>query len=253
MACRSTGFLWVCELQKWRFRMAYGVLIGRVVNTKQERDCNKPHYQVYIDAGEGRNYQVPINVRSIDNKRPKLLYIADDNYNADSINILPTLAHGFHKINYRQNINREIAVDYVRSNLFNPNGMKVVGHNEPGRFDDLNEFMDHYIRRAMNNELATIYVYGMTFPRGVHNVHMNQGNFLFHRKENDIYHDGCILLHYADSKQWVAIFLAFQSQSWCTDQDGNPEQESLDSDGYPMENCRPEVDYSTNATDTCHH
>lgn len=82
---------------------------------------------------------------------------------------------------------------------------------------------------------------------------MNQGNSRYHPEENDIYHDGCVLLHFLNSEQqWVAIFLAFQSQSWCTDGHGRPDPDKIDENEYPLEGCRPNVDYTVNDnTDSC--
>ncbi|WP_420913528.1 DUF2278 family protein [Bacillus paralicheniformis] len=53
-----------------------------------------------------------------------------------------------------------------------------------------------------------------------------------------MYHDGCFLLKFKDEKRWLAYFLAFQSQSWCTDKQGIPIEESVDDNGYPIKNCR---------------
>lgn len=53
----------------------------------------------------------------------------------------------------------------------------------------------------------------------MHNVHMNQGSGEGRfKKYNDIYQDGCIFLEFEE--HWEAIFIAFQSQSWCTDEEG---------------------------------
>jgi len=46
---------------------------------------------------------------------------------------------------------------------------------------------------------------------------MNQGNKGNHEYENGVYQDGGLLIHYPPQNTWTAIFLAFQSQSWDTD------------------------------------
>ncbi len=171
----------------------------------------------------------------------KVLYYSDANYQAHAITILPTMSSGFHKINHQQNVNADIAVDYIRSGLFNPNEMVPLPPNAPGDKNDLYEFIDEHMHNALNNDDAVIYAYGTFFPNGgngVHNVHMNQGNFLFARDENGAYHDGCFLLHFKNENKWIAYFLAFQSQSWCTDENGEPTEGSLDKDGYPAGACK---------------
>jgi hypothetical protein len=48
-------------------------------------------------------------------------------------------------------------------------------------------------------------------------MHMNQGNDAGHRGEDGVWQDGGLLMHFRSPSQWVAIFLAFQSQAWHTD------------------------------------
>lgn len=112
----------------------YGVLIGRVVEAIPQRDDPKsPHYEVKVETGEGEVYEVPINVRSSKDKDlPDLLYYADENYNAQAITILPRMEFGFHKIDYHNNINTDISVDFIRSGLFDPNKMTILPYTEPG-------------------------------------------------------------------------------------------------------------------------
>lgn len=219
----------------------YGVLIGRVIKTIQERDYDKPHYGLIIDTGEGETYEVKINVRSIDKCKPDLLYIADEDYNAAAIDILPTMSMGFHKINSHKNINKDIAVDFIRSGLFCPGQMKVVPHDLVGEHNDLNDFIDAYMAKAKSEPDSTIvYVYGMQYrdgKKGLHDVHMMQGNSKYQVKENGIFQDGCVLVHYSKEDKWIAYFLAFQSQSWCTDDRGYPKEGSVDRNGNPIGKC----------------
>ncbi|MFD1910146.1 DUF2278 family protein [Paenibacillus rhizoplanae] len=39
--------------------------------------------------------------------------------------------------------------------------------------------------------------------------------------ENGTWQDGGVLIHFENEHRWVAIFLAFQSQSWCTNDQGD--------------------------------
>ena len=46
---------------------------------------------------------------------------------------------------------------------------------------------------------------------------MNQGNSSAFAGDDGVWQDGGLLLHFPGQSQWVAIFLAFQSQAWHTD------------------------------------
>ncbi|WP_025706761.1 YukJ family protein [Paenibacillus graminis] len=216
----------------------YGVLIGRVVETNPERSGRAPHYGLIVQTNEGENYEVKINVRSKDRHMPDLLYIADEDYNASAITILPTMNFGFHDIDSNHS---DIAVDYIRSGLFNPNKMQVVPVTVPGESNDLNDFIDKYMSKAKDEQdSAIVYVYGMHYEDGglgVHDVHMMQGNTKYQADENGIFQDGCVLVHYTLENKWIAYFLAFQSQSWCTDNHGKPTNGSVNQQGNPIGEC----------------
>jgi predicted phosphodiesterase len=60
--------------------------------------------------------------------------------------------------------------------------------------------------------------------QGVHDIHMNQGNPRDnHFQDNGTFQDGALFVHFAgDRERWVAVFIAFQSQSFSTDDSGAP-------------------------------
>ncbi len=60
-------------------------------------------------------------------------------------------------------------------------------------------------------------VFGFSPGNGVHDIHMNQGNSGEFTRDDGVWQDGALLLSFPSSDQWVAIFLAFQSQAWHTD------------------------------------
>ena len=73
----------------------------------------------------------------------------------------------------------------------------------------------------------TAYVFGARFraggfPIGVHDVHMNQGNSGPYAHDNGPYQDGGLVLTSRHSSTAVGIFLAFQGQSFNTDDNGHP-------------------------------
>jgi uncharacterized protein YukJ len=56
---------------------------------------------------------------------------------------------------------------------------------------------------------------------GIHDIHMNQGNSGKWKRDNGVYQDGAIFIEYPRDK-WRAFFFAFQSQTFDTDNNGNP-------------------------------
>ena len=210
----------------------YGVLKGIAIEKAEEReDFNSPHYQILMIGEENEKYRIAVNAQSILGQ-PELLYLVDEEFDASAITILPTMNNGYTRINEN---NREIALDYIRSQLFDPARMTTLPSDLDGEDNDLHDLLNKYILTAID-ERATIYIYGSKFSnshsqedpifhfspvKGMHNVHMNQGNEGRFEGDNGIYHDGGILIQYRNN-HWVAIFLAFQSQSWCTDDRGKP-------------------------------
>ncbi|AOZ93760.1 YukJ family protein [Paenibacillus crassostreae] len=207
----------------------FGVLKCKVTAYKEERDDRDPHFQIEVVDDQGTHYRISVNVMSR-SEQSEVLYLVDEDFNASAISILPNIKLGFTPINHN---NRDIALDYIRSSLFDPSSMKPLSHHITGPNNDLNDLMEHYIQKAINED-ALLYVYGSRWGpeknrdhifrfqpgNGLHNVHMNQGNKGRWKGDNASYQDGGLLIQFKD--HWVGIFLAFLSQSWCTDEKGHP-------------------------------
>ncbi|QTL97386.1 DUF2278 family protein [Iocasia frigidifontis] len=217
----------------------YGVLIGRVEEIKADPARDKtPHYKINIWIRDDEIYKVLINCQSINDKTPQLLYYMGEVCQAEITGILQNMEYGFHEIDYANNINPKIAVDYIRSGLFDPHKMKVIPYDISGKYD-LRGLIEKDMKKALNNDGINIYVFGIHYnndDKGIHNIHMNQGNIEFYSDENRIYHDGCFFLHFTEEDKWFGYFLAFQNQSWCTDDGGNPLEGSY-KEAYPTGEC----------------
>ena len=205
----------------------YGVLIGKVEGIEADPSQEKtPHYRVYVRIKGKEKYRVNINCKSRRDKNPQVLYVVKENIETDIYNKLTELNSGFHEIDYNTDINSEIAIDYQRSSLIELDEMNHLPFDIAGE-NDLKGSIDHNMKKALNNEQAVIYVFGTYYNnddgiKGIHNVHMNQGNRGTHYEENEIYHDGCLFIHFIEEEKWIAYFFAFQSQSWNTDDKGRP-------------------------------
>jgi uncharacterized protein YukJ len=209
----------------------YGVLRGHPAAARIETVDDNPHYQIRLVAG-GIQYRVAVNVQSTD--RSSLLYLADEAFAHPMLPRLGQLAPGYSPI---PRIPDGLALDYLRTRLVSRTAMQQVPAHVAGPDNDLNEYLGKYVQRAIAEPSAELFaigapwgpeprkadkVFGFRPGRGIHNIHMNQGNGPGHRFEDGIWQDGALFVHFPTQPRWVAIFLAFQSQSWRTDQHGHP-------------------------------
>ena len=204
----------------------YGVLKSRAINRKLG-EGSTPHYQVLV-TDEKQQYRIAINVKSKESPS-ELLYFVDENFSHPITKELQELDAGFHELVSKPG---GIALDYIRGNFFDPAQMKPLPYNVPGPDNDLNELLELYIARAIASEMQSSIplvkggaqnadvkdkYFGFLPGNGIHDIHMNQGNAGQFQKDNGVWQDGGLLIHYPTRNQWVGIFLAFQSQSFHTD------------------------------------
>jgi uncharacterized protein YukJ len=204
----------------------YGVLKGRVLDAKEGRDDSSPHFQVKVSGNV--LFRIAVNVKSGE-EPSSLLYIVDDDFDHPILKNLLGLSVGFHPQKSRPG---GLALDFVRGNLFDISKMKVLPCDIPGPDNDLNDLIQKYIRRSRDMPSSTVYAFGQRWGpekdesdeyfafkpgNGIHDIHMNQGNSEKWAKDDGTWQDGGLLIHFPDLNQWVAIFLAFQSQGFNTD------------------------------------
>jgi len=204
----------------------YGVLKGRPIDSRLGFG-RSPHYQVHL-VDEDADYRIAINVKS--KQHPStLLYLIDEQFSHPMLDDLNELKLGFTEIQTAPN---GMALDYIRGNLFNPETMVPLPHDVPGPDNDLNEKINFFVQRSLADEEAVIYAFGERWGpesnkrdryfgfkpgNGIHDIHMNQGSVEPFKKYNGAWQDGGMLIHFGSINQWVAIFLAFQSQCWHTE------------------------------------
>lgn len=88
--------------------------------------------------------------------------------------------------------------------------------------------MADLLNQALADPKGTIYAFGSFAdsggPMGIHNIHMNQGNPAgSFEKDNGTWQDGAVFIELPGQQTWTAIFIAFQTESWNTDNNGNPQ------------------------------
>ena len=207
---------------------SYGVLSGRVVETRREGGTDTPHYQINLVDDAGTAYRVAVNVLS-QQSPSELLYLRGrrlrhpviDDAAARRLRMDPAAART------RQSEPRLHPRQPLRSG-----GHATAAARCPGPDNDLADLLDHYVHRAQRRSRSRIFVFGERWGpedrtpdkvfgflpgNGVHDVHMNQGNSPAFRRDDGVWQDGGLLLHLPAEERWVAIFLAFQSQAWHTD------------------------------------
>ena len=204
---------------------SYGVLVGRAVESRREAGTDSPHYQVRIDAG-GTSYRIAVNVLSQESPS-ELLYLVSDDLRHPVTDAVAGLGAGWHDLPSRPGGG---ALDFIRGNLFTRSAMRPLAPDVAGPDNDLADFLDRYVKRAIADPGALVYAFGERWGpesgvrdkifgfkpgNGVHDIHMNQGNSARFRGDDGAWQDGGLLLRLGG--RWVGIFLAFQSQAWHTD------------------------------------
>jgi uncharacterized protein YukJ len=206
---------------------SYGVLSGSVIDHRLASGANA-HFQLHV-VDDAVHYRIAVNVES--KLRPsELEYLIDSNFRHEILDAVAALPSGWNALDEHRP--GGAALDFIRGNLFNRDDMRQLPFDVPGPDNDLNEKLAHYVRRAIADEQATVYAFGQRWGpeqdktdkifgflpgNGVHDIHMNQGNVGEFVRDDGVYQDGALLLHFPAQQQWVAIFLKFQSQTWHTD------------------------------------
>jgi uncharacterized protein YukJ len=207
---------------------SYGVLSGRILDTRREGSTDSPHYQIHLQDSAGLHYRAAVNVESAQ-APSELLYLVDDDFHHPITASLPAPGSGWTPLPSHPGAAN---LDYIRANLFDPAALRLLPPDAAGPDNDLADLLDHYVQRRANDPSVVAYVFGQRFgpePRtpdkvfgflpgnGIHDVHMNQGNSTAFTRDDGVWQDGGLLFHLRTEQRWVAIFLAFQSQAFHTD------------------------------------
>jgi uncharacterized protein YukJ len=205
----------------------YGVLAGRVVESRAEGGSDTPHFQIRVHADDN-DFRVAVNVLS-QQSPSELMYVADEAFRHPQIQALPGLPEGFTAVPSQPG---GLALDYIRGNLFDRQAMRPLPATAAAPDNDLADKLHHFVDRAVADPAARLFAFGQRWGpgpdtpdkifgfspgNGIQDIHMNQGNTGKFRRDDGVWQDGGLLFHYPATDQWVAVFLAFQSQAWHTD------------------------------------
>jgi uncharacterized protein YukJ len=206
----------------------YGVLSARPIARVREdpRRDDSPHYQVHLEDDAGHHYRAAVNVLSQESPS-ELRYAVVDDFRHPLVASLPTTAAGWTDLDSRPG---GAALDLIRANVVDPAALRTLPADVAGADNDLADLLDHHVQRAITAgglvhvwgqawgpDAGTDKIFGFQPDRGVHDVHMNQGNSAGFARDDGVWQDGGLLVRVPGENRVVAIFLAFQSQAWHTD------------------------------------
>jgi uncharacterized protein YukJ len=213
----------------------YGVLKGKVFSRLRATEQSE-HFQILVNHNDDP-HRVAINTKSSE-APSEVLYYADDDFHHEITDALlqSDIENGF---TFLKSEPGGLALDFIRRNLFDPKKMVPLPSRSSGDNNDLNDRLDFFVQQAIQDTTAVIYAFGQYWKdssgadqyfneinpsQGVHDIHMNQGNKPGkYFGDNGIYQDGGLLFYFTSRNRWAAVFTAFQSQSFYTDDiTGNP-------------------------------
>ena len=188
----------------------YGVLTARAVERRREGATATPHFEIHaVDAG-GEHHRIAVNVQS-QQSPSELLYVLDPDLRHPVTSELGALAPGWNALASQPG---GASLDFIRANLFDPAQMRPLPPDVSGPDNDLADLLDHYVARAIADPDAALYafgqrwgpepqpdqVFGFTPGGGVHDIHMNQGNAGQFRRDDGVWQDGALLIHFPPSR-----------------------------------------------------
>ena len=165
-------------------------------------------------TANGQTFQVAVNIES-DVGDSQVLYNIQTAFTPPDASLLTTFSPGIHEITSQG----DPAIDYIRSRA---NGQPIVTLAEMELLplpsenggDNLNNAVIQLLNQATADPNGLIYAFGAQYSdgTGTHDAHMNQGNPAnSFGQDNGIWQDGAILFYLPASNQWMALFIAFQS------------------------------------------
>lgn len=220
----------------------YQCLRGKVDAFAPAQPPTNPHLWVVVEES-CRRWFATINVRS-DKGEPGepagksyLYYLVDTEFTHPIVASVLARPQGLSPIERSYGGG---AIDFQRGNLFDPAAMRILPPEGAGD-DRLVHRLSAMLQLAKAQD-CDVFFYGNAFakdnphqtdqafgytpdtPFGLDNIHMAQGDpraLDMRLHENGVWHDGACFIWDARARRMSAIFLAFQSQAWHTNEGGD--------------------------------
>ena len=188
--------------------------------------------QALLCGRRGRRGEAAINIKSGDRHESRLAYWAAPQFAHPITEQLAALDNGFHLLagTSEQGPGR-LALDFIRGNLFDRSSGRILQHDVDGPDNDILDEIRPIIDRAISADAIT-YICGSQYSdgKGLHNVHMNQGNAPRWAGDNGVYQDGAVIFQFHD--HWEAVFIGFASQAVHTEDGDNHAGQPLPRTGF---------------------
>lgn len=232
----------------------YGVLRGTVTDYLPYSE-GADHFQIKIEADD--IYRIAVDVFSqfsgstvnfssrgnltLDTDRFVMFY-KTDSFSHPILEKLELIHIGFTPL---ASLDRSLHLDYLRTQplLFPIDQMRVVmPKDNSGNQENLNSDIEPLVSQAKNNPNLEVFAFGSGWDdnapgghpdkhhyfdpnpsKGIHDIHMNQGDEGKEAHFNKPFQDGALFFHFKEENQWSALFFKFQVQAIQTDDHtGNP-------------------------------
>jgi Uncharacterized conserved protein (DUF2278) len=209
----------------------YGVAIGTFKRFEQEPPDNFGkwfHGFIFLDVN-GIEYKCAVDVNS---PTGDFTYMMLGGLDPALFTNISSLANGYHSLAHTETSG---AIDFNRSNFVNQaKGClslififinNIFGSNERVWKTNVGNDVLNILRDLVTGS-SRIYVFGAPFTsgHGMHDVHYNQGDPAGSQwyAANGIWQDGCVIVQKPGEDKLKGYFGKFITQSFTTDNNGNP-------------------------------
>ncbi len=196
----------------------------------------RPHYHILVQT-EAQQFDIAVNIASEDPNTDdvRVLYAIKKNITPPQKDVLLKLTNGIFDLPTQE----VHGIDFVRDHLVAKDEMKplpLFDRSQPIE-NQGSEEIKQLVDQVVADPNAVVYAFGHRYdqrsPRnaawgfepddGIHNIHMNQGNYTGnHDNENGRGEDGALFIYFPDTDIWHAVYIAFQTQSFDNDANGYP-------------------------------
>ncbi len=181
----------------------YGVLVGKL---KSEFERGKhPHIYFELDTKESLYHTSMVAINILDYSGKDVMFCAIDDLKASFLPNLLKLDYGSYYLTPDESSG---AIDYIRGGFISQ--MAFLKKTKESLEETLIDRMAPYAKRENDSK---IYCVGSRFPRGIHDIHMNQGEE-GEKDKSAGWNDGAIIIKDSNKSTVSGLFFYFQEQVW---------------------------------------
>lgn len=200
----------------------------------------RPHYHILVETDDSQ-FDIAVNIASEDPNTDDVtvLFAIKDNITPPFVDKLVKLPSGMFDLP-DQGI---VGIDYIEDRLVNKEEMDLLPlFNSSQPIEEQGEArIKQLVEQVIAEDDAVIYAFGHRYNQssrpnsawhfqpddGIHNIHMNQGNYKGnHDHENGRHEDGALFIYFPKANTWFGVYVAFQTQSFDNDANGYPNNNS---------------------------